>query len=117
MPGLNVVDEFMDTDKKKEFLIERLFSKVVSCVEGRDFYAARLYQRDLILLMTQTGKYSHSQIADAYFALAEFCAKVGDFKAVNRFTTRATKYKSIGSQGNPSALSKFFQTGNIVSRT
>lgn len=104
----------MKNDEKRKFLIERLFLAVGNCVEKRDYLSARLYQRDLILLMMQTKKYSNSQIADAYFALAEFCAKVGDFRAVNKFATRASKYRSLATEGNPSALSKFFQSGSTA---
>lgn len=98
----------MAPQEKIDFLIHRLADIVKSCVRERDFLAARLYQRDLILLMVQCPKYSARQIGEAYFTLAELCSKVGDFKGVNKFVARASTYNQIGSQGKPSALGKMF---------
>ncbi len=87
----------MIIDRHGKPFIDRLFEIVESKVERADFLAARLYQRDLILLMMQDSRYSPAQVGDHYFALAEFCAKVGDFKGFNKFVIRASQYKRIAS--------------------
>lgn len=102
----------MQINQKRKTLIDNLFEIVGSCVERNDFYSARLYQRDLILLMTQDPRYSKSQVSSAYFALAEFCAKVNDFRGVNKFSNRAAEYKHIASHGKVGGLGKLIQDGN-----
>ncbi len=101
----------MQINQKRKTLIENLFEIVGSCVERNDFYSARLFQRDLILLMTQDPRYSKSQVSSAYFALAEFCAKVNDYRGVNKYTNRASKYKRMA-QGNVTGLGKLIQDRN-----
>jgi hypothetical protein len=102
----------MQINQKRKTLIDNLFEIVGSCVERNDYYSARLFQRDLILLMTQDPRYSKSQVSSAYFALAEFCAKVNDFRSVNKFSNRAAKYKHIASQGKVGGLGKLIQDRN-----
>lgn len=98
-------------DKKRD-LIQRLVEIIGACVKAQDFYSARLYQRDLILLMMQDAKFTNAHIADAYFALAEFCAKVGDYKGVNKFAARATSYKKSAITGKTNGLAQFIERRN-----
>jgi hypothetical protein len=104
----------MQINQKRKTLIDNLFEIVGSCVERNSFYSARLYQRDLILLMMQDPRYTDSQVSSAYFALAEFCAKVNDFRGVNKYSNRAAKYKQIASQGKLGGLGKLIQDGNLA---
>lgn len=101
----------MNINETRKTLIDSLFEIVGSRVKKNDFYAARLYQRDLILLMMQDRRFSKAQVSSAYFALAEFCAKVNDYRGVNKYTNRASKYKRMA-QGNVTGLGKLIQDRN-----
>lgn len=102
----------MNINETRKTLIDSLFEIVGSRVKKNDFYAARLYQRDLILLMMQDRRFSKAQVSGAYFALAEFCAKVHDYRGVNKYTNRASKYKRMASQGDVTGLGKLIQDRN-----
>ncbi len=102
----------MQINHKRKTLIDNLFEIVGSCVERNDFYSARLYQRDLILLMMQDPRYSKSQVSSAYFALAEFCAKVNDYRGVNKYSNRASKYKQLPRRAKWAVLERLIQDGN-----
>ncbi|MBA3859572.1 MAG: hypothetical protein C0507_21920 [Cyanobacteria bacterium PR.3.49] len=99
----------MSMHDKKRDLIQRLFEIVGACVKAQDYFSARLYQRDLILLMMQDSRFTNSQIADAYFALAEFCEKVGDYKGVNKFAARATSFRKAAITGKTNGLAQFIE--------
>jgi len=101
----------MNINETRKTLIDSLFEIVGSRVKKNDFYAARLYQRDLILLMMQDRRFSKAQVSSAYFALAEFCTKVNDYRGVNKYTNRASKYKRMA-QGNVTGLGKLIQDRN-----
>jgi len=95
-------------------LIERLAPIIQKSKSESDFYAARLYQRDLILLLMQSPRTTPNQIASAYFELAEFCAMVGDYKGVNKFTARAVKYRKM--LQSESAFSRMFTHPTILAQ-
>ena len=96
-------------------LIDRLSEIIEQSKERRDYLAARLYQRDLILMMVKTRTYSAREIAGAYFDLADLCARVEDFKGVNKYTYRAVEYRLISEKDVPSPMAKVFaKTSNAV---
>lgn len=97
--------KLMDVNEKRLYLISRLTETVEACISRRAYLSARLFQRDLILIMVQSS-FSDKEIADAYFELAELCSKVGDFRGVNKYVSRAAKYNSSASKGAPGGLGK-----------